>query len=101
MCLQQAYRANRKYEAVLRDFESLIFPQDEAKGVQLLAEIRSAMADVDSLVASGGKHMTRAREWLSKIGADESNPARLSMLACAFMDDIAVMGKSLAKMAPT
>jgi hypothetical protein len=72
---------NVRYEELLREFESLIFPPKQtAEGVAKLETLKSAMKEINALFTER-KELSWCRNWFQSIGHDETNPATLYTFA--------------------
>jgi hypothetical protein len=69
------------------EFEKLVFGEQSDMSINLLNEVKSAMKDLSGLLFTDSpKQMTWARNWLLSAKIDETNPAKLALVAIEWMD---------------
>jgi len=101
MALMVEEGKNAGFLPVREHLEADIFPSSPDVAGSLLAEVKTAMQDLNDLFAPGQrKQMSWARAWLNEIGVDETNPATLTLYACHWMDYYTMVVKSLGEFNP-
>lgn len=97
MALKGEERRNPRFLSVTQHLESKVFPSSFEEGAAVLAEIRTAMRDLNDLLAPSGqrREMSWARAWLQDIGVDETNPVRLALFATHWADYHIMVVKTL------
>ncbi len=102
MALIGEERKNPRFLAVRDRIESNVFPSSPDEGASLLAEVRTAMRDLNDLLAPAGQQrwMSWARAWLQDIGVEETNPVTLHLFATHWMDYYIMVVDSLREFKP-
>jgi hypothetical protein len=102
LAVLDAERSNPAFTPVREALERHYFPPTFAQGARQLDELRSAMADLVTLIQPEGepRPMSWALNWLKRIGVDESNPATLGMFALRWPSHYTAVAKSLKQSKP-
>jgi hypothetical protein len=111
LAVLKAAQTNTTFIAVQEHFERLAFPPTPQQGIDILFEVRGAMKDLDALLTieeqdrthsstKAGRSMFWARDCLSAIRVEESNPVTLSLFASGWMDYYIMATQSLGELQP-
>ena len=87
------------FDSVLRSFEELIFPADEARS-EKMGQLEPAMNDFAQLVQSDSPRLSWAHEWLASAGQTEENPISLTLVCTHWMSVISGVADALDQLKP-
>jgi hypothetical protein len=102
LAVLDAERRDPAFRQVRESLERYYFPPTFAQGAHKLEQVRSAMADLAALIQPNGQSqaISGARNWLTRIGVEESNPATLGMFALRWPHHFVAVAKSLRQVKP-
>ena len=91
-------QTNSKYEALLQEYEKIIFPPEPTvEAIEKLENIKSAMSDFACLIEEE-KKLSWSRSWYQAIGYNETNSIALMALLLVFSTTAKGVRESLLKL---
>jgi hypothetical protein len=96
MALLREEQNNLRFALVREYFEKIFFPEDQNERLKILANVKSAMADLESLFfGEMQEKIGWAAAWFQDIGINEDNPVVLARFVFSWTNHYAGVVESL------